>query len=158
MVRALYVRPGPCIAQYPPDPHRLDPWLDAALARHHAHVPVGARSLCGAGVAADPGPRILARCTRDINAVDTQIPQQIGSLIDLTSVMLTRLVGVVIFTPIFIVPGVLLAVVGGFCGQLYIKAQLAVKRHMSVAHAPVLGHFGAAIAGMGAWSRAAWGY
>jgi hypothetical protein len=114
--------------------------------------------LCGAGVAADPGPRILARCTRDINAVDTQIPQQIGSLIDLTSVMLTRLVGVVIFTPIFIVPGVLLAVVGGFCGQLYIKAQLAVKRHMSVAHAPVLGHFGAAIAGMGAWSRAAWGY
>jgi hypothetical protein len=43
----------------------------------------------------------------------------------------------------------LLAIVGGACGQLYIKAQLAVKRHMSVAHAPVLGHFGAAITGMG---------
>jgi hypothetical protein len=42
----------------------------------------------------------------------------------------------------------LLAVIGGWCGQLYIRAQLCVKREMSNARAPVLGHFGAAIAGI----------
>jgi ABC-type multidrug transport system fused ATPase/permease subunit len=97
-----------------------------------------------------PTSRILARCTRDINAVDNMIPQELGALIDMTSVMATRLLAVVVFTPVFVVPGAVLALVGGACGQVYIKAQLAVKRHMSVAHAPVLGHFGAAIVGMGA--------
>jgi ABC-type multidrug transport system fused ATPase/permease subunit len=96
-----------------------------------------------------PTSRIIARCTRDIRAIDTSIPEQLGYLIDLTSSMITRLAAVVIFTPIFVVPGFMLAAAGGAFGQLYIKAQLGVKRHMSVAHAPVLGHFGAAIAGMG---------
>jgi ABC-type multidrug transport system fused ATPase/permease subunit len=96
-----------------------------------------------------PTSRIIARCTRDIRAVDSQIPEQLGALLDISACMITRLAGVVILTPIFVVPGFLLAVIGGFCGQLYIKAQLGVKRHMSVAHAPVLGHFGAAINGMG---------
>lgn len=51
-------------------------------------------------------------------------------------------------TPLFLVPGVLVAVLGGACGQIYIAAQLSVKREMSNAKAPVLGHFGAAIAGL----------
>ena len=51
--------------------------------------------------------------------------------------------------PIFVIPGLLLGAVGGYLGQVYMKAQLSVKREMSNAKAPVLGHFGAAIAGLG---------
>lgn len=50
---------------------------------------------------------------------------------------------------IFVVPGVVVAAIGAWCGQIYIKAQLSVKREMSNARSPVLGHFGAAIAGLG---------
>jgi hypothetical protein len=38
---------------------------------------------------------------------------------------------------------------GIWCAQVYIKAQLCVKREMSNARSPVLGHFGAAVAGIG---------
>jgi ABC-type multidrug transport system fused ATPase/permease subunit len=95
-----------------------------------------------------PTSRIIARCTQDIRAVDGSIPDQLANLIDLTFTMLVKLGAVILFTPVFILPGAVLFVLGGWCGQIYIKAQLSVKREMSVARAPVLGHFGAAIAGL----------
>ena len=51
----------------------------------------------------------------------------------------------------FVFPGLIVALLGGWCGQIYIKAQLSVKREMSNAKSPVLGHFGAAIAGLGSY-------
>ncbi len=42
-----------------------------------------------------------------------------------------------------------MGVVGGWLGHLYMKAQLSVKRELSNAKSPVLGHIGAAIAGLG---------
>ncbi|KAG5653497.1 hypothetical protein H0H81_012707 [Sphagnurus paluster] len=62
--------------------------------------------------------------------------------------MLVKFGAVVLLTPVFLLPGVLVAILGGWCGQIYIAAQLSVKREMSNAKAPVLGHFGAAIAGL----------
>jgi ABC-type multidrug transport system fused ATPase/permease subunit len=59
-----------------------------------------------------------------------------------------KFTAVIIMTPIFVVPGFIVATLGGWCGQIYIKAQLSVKREMSNARSPVLGHFGAAIAGL----------
>ena len=47
-----------------------------------------------------------------------------------------------------ILPGVIITGLGVWLGQIYMKAQLAVKREMSNARAPVLGHFGAAVAGL----------
>ena len=63
--------------------------------------------------------------------------------------MIVKLGAVVLLTPIFVIPGIVVAILGGWCGQIYIKAQLSVKREMSNARSPVLGHFGAAIAGLG---------
>lgn len=56
---------------------------------------------------------------------------------------------VVIMSPIFAIPGTILLVLGGWLGQVYMKAQLAVKRERSNARSPVLAHFGAAISGLG---------
>jgi hypothetical protein len=44
--------------------------------------------------------------------------------------------------------GIILAILGGLLGQVYIKGQLAVKREMSNAKAPVIGIFNGAMAGI----------
>lgn len=63
--------------------------------------------------------------------------------------VLLKLGAVAFFAPGFVPLGILLALAGGAVGQIYMKAQLSVKREMSVAKAPVLGHFGATMAGLG---------
>lgn len=66
--------------------------------------------------------------------------------------MLIKAMAVVYLTPVFIFPCVIIAVVGARLGQVYMKAQIAIKREMSNAKAPVLGHFGAAVAGLSSFS------
>ncbi|KAF8507383.1 P-loop containing nucleoside triphosphate hydrolase protein [Hysterangium stoloniferum] len=95
-----------------------------------------------------PTARIIARCTQDIRAVDGAIPLYFSSLVNISQTMLVSFVAVVIFVPAFILPGVLVAIVGVVCGQMYIRAQLPVKREMSNRRSPVIAHFGAAIAGL----------
>jgi H+/Cl- antiporter ClcA len=62
--------------------------------------------------------------------------------------MIVKLGAVVTMTPVFLAPGLFIGVLGGWIGRIYMKAQLSVKREMSNAKSPVLGHFGAAIAGL----------
>ena len=64
--------------------------------------------------------------------------------------MLLKFLAVVYLTPIFSVPGISIAVLGAWLGRVYMKAQIAIKREMSNAKAPVLGHFGASVAGLSA--------
>ncbi|KAH7906916.1 P-loop containing nucleoside triphosphate hydrolase protein [Hygrophoropsis aurantiaca] len=95
-----------------------------------------------------PTSRVLTRCTQDIQAIDQELPQCIGFMVELTVTILIRLGAIVVMTPAFLLPGIIVGVVGGFVGRTYMKAQLSVKREMSNAKAPVLGHFGAAITGL----------
>ena len=62
--------------------------------------------------------------------------------------MLMKFFAVVSFSPIFAVPIFFVSVLGRWYGQIYMKAQLSVKREMRNARGPVLGHFGAAISGL----------
>lgn len=62
--------------------------------------------------------------------------------------MVTKLGGIVMLTPIFLLPSLLVAAIGGWFGNVYTKGQLSVKREMSNARAPVLANFGAAISGL----------
>ncbi|KAF8265084.1 hypothetical protein EI94DRAFT_1736769, partial [Lactarius quietus] len=66
-----------------------------------------------------PTSRVITRVTQDIRACTT---------------MLLKFLAVVYLTPIFSVPGIAIAI--------------AIKREMSNAKAPVLGHFGASVAGL----------
>lgn len=56
---------------------------------------------------------------------------------------------VIIMSPIFGIPGAILCVIGWWMGQLFMKAQLAVKRERSNARAPILAHVSAALHGLG---------
>ncbi|KAK0192566.1 hypothetical protein F5146DRAFT_1040501 [Armillaria mellea] len=95
-----------------------------------------------------PASRIIARCTLDIRAVDSMLPTLLLNLTSMTMAMFLRFSAIVVFTPAFLVPGLIMGIAGANLGQIYMKAQLPVKREMSNAKAPVLGHFGAAIAGL----------
>ncbi|KAH7908629.1 P-loop containing nucleoside triphosphate hydrolase protein [Hygrophoropsis aurantiaca] len=95
-----------------------------------------------------PTSRVITRCTQDIQAIDEDLARSVGFMIELTITILIRLGVIVFMTPAFLLPGIIVGVVGGFVGRTYIKAQLSVKREMSNAKAPVLGHFGAAVTGL----------
>ena len=69
-------------------------------------------------------------------------------VVNITLSCFMKIGAVLMFTPVFLLPAVFIAALGGFLGSVYIKAQLAVKREMSNAKAPVLGVFGGAIAGL----------
>ncbi|KIY46182.1 P-loop containing nucleoside triphosphate hydrolase protein [Fistulina hepatica ATCC 64428] len=95
-----------------------------------------------------PTSRIIARCTADIRSVDGPVSMYLFTLCEMSLEMACKLAAVILMTPVFLFPGLLVAVAGGWLGQIYIKAQLSVKREMSNARAPVLGHLGAAIEGL----------
>ncbi|KAH0835495.1 hypothetical protein J3R83DRAFT_9163 [Lanmaoa asiatica] len=113
-----------------------------------------------------PASRIIARCTQDIRAskfhcprsvssilishlpVDGPLPTGLAWVLELSMKMFFSLGAVVVITPAFLLPGVIVGVVGAWVGRVYMKAQLSVKREMSNAKSPVLGHLGAAMAGL----------
>lgn len=60
-------------------------------------------------------------------------------VLQLTLGLCIRFTTVILFSPAFLIPGLLITLLGGFFGQLFMKAQLPVKREMSNARAPILG-------------------
>lgn len=76
-----------------------------------------------------PVGRIIQRFTMDIRAIDGPLSERTESMIQLTVHLIQRMSVIVWFTPAFLVPGAVLAVLGLTIAQLYIKAQLPVKRY-----------------------------
>jgi hypothetical protein len=68
--------------------------------------------------------------------------------VNITLSCIIKMGAVVFFTPVFLLPAVFIAALGGWLGNVYMKAQLSVKREMSNAKAPVIGVFGGAISGL----------
>ncbi|KAG8900334.1 hypothetical protein FRC00_013442 [Tulasnella sp. 408] len=95
-----------------------------------------------------PQGRIIARFTRDMRSVDASVPSLFSEVLGMQTSILFQFGAIIIYSPAFLVPGLLVAAVGAWLGQVYIRAQLAVKREMSNAKSPLYSHFGAAIAGL----------
>jgi hypothetical protein len=84
--------------------------------------------------------------------VDGPVSLSFNWVIEFSISMLLKFLAVVYLTPGFSGPGIAIALLGAWVGRVYMKAQIAIKREMSNAKAPVLGHFGASVAGLGAAS------
>ncbi|KAF8956519.1 multidrug resistance-associated ABC transporter [Flammula alnicola] len=95
-----------------------------------------------------PTARIISRFTQDIRMVDGPIAEGFLSLSSIGVTMITNIGVILIFTPIFLFPGLAVAALGLYLGNIYLKAQLSAKREMSNARSPVLAHFSAAVAGI----------
>ncbi|KAI9069817.1 hypothetical protein FKP32DRAFT_1671074 [Trametes sanguinea] len=95
-----------------------------------------------------PTARIIARCTEDIGMVDNRVERVTEAITEKSVYMVLKVVAVIIFSPIFIVPAILVSLASWLCTYVSVKVQLAVKRELSNSKAPVLAHFGAAISGI----------
>ncbi|EJD51853.1 ATP-binding cassette transporter [Auricularia subglabra TFB-10046 SS5] len=95
-----------------------------------------------------PTSRVIARCTQDLRSIDGPLSGLLSDLVELGIGLICKFAAVIFMSPIFVVPGAIVAAIGWWCGQVYIASQLSVKREMSNARSPVLGHFGAAITGL----------
>jgi hypothetical protein len=70
--------------------------------------------------------------------VDWNVPTTLGYTIQSSIAGLSRFAAIFMLTPSFFFAGIVVALLGWYCGQVYIKAQLSVKREMSNAKAPIL--------------------
>ncbi|KAI0325196.1 P-loop containing nucleoside triphosphate hydrolase protein [Cubamyces sp. BRFM 1775] len=95
-----------------------------------------------------PTARIITRCTQDIETLDNRIARSTELLVEVTLFMLVRVLAIILFSPVFIFPAILVMSVSALCGHIFMKAQLSVKRELSNHKAPVLAHFGATISGI----------
>ncbi|OSD00621.1 P-loop containing nucleoside triphosphate hydrolase protein [Trametes coccinea BRFM310] len=95
-----------------------------------------------------PTARIIARCTEDIAMVDNRIEKATEAMTEKSVYMVLKVVAIIIFSPIFVVPAILVSLASAMCAYVFMKVQLAVKRELSNSKAPVLAHFGAAISGI----------
>ncbi|KAJ7246497.1 multidrug resistance-associated ABC transporter [Mycena rebaudengoi] len=96
-----------------------------------------------------PVSRIIARCTSDVAALDGILPGMLKDVIHVSSLMLIELCSIVLVVPQVLFVGLLVGFLGYLLGQIYMSAQLGVKRHVSNAKAPILAHLGAAVGGLG---------
>ncbi|KAF7296042.1 Multidrug resistance-associated ABC transporter [Mycena kentingensis (nom. inval.)] len=97
---------------------------------------------------ATPTSRIMARAVQDIKIVDDLIGLGAYRVIQLSFGLGVKFTAIMAFSPAFLVSGIIITLLGGACGQLFMKAQLPVKREMSRAKAPILGHFTAVLDGL----------
>ncbi len=73
--------------------------------------------------------------------VDGPLAMWFQHVLDISMTLIVKFCAIVIVTPVFLVPSAAVAIAGGICGQVYIKAQLGVKRQMANAKAPVLAQY-----------------
>ncbi|KAG8872970.1 hypothetical protein FRB97_007147 [Tulasnella sp. 331] len=89
-----------------------------------------------------PMGRITSRFTQDIATTDTMIPQMASGWFEITVAMLIKFCAVILYSPVFVLPGIAVALAGNWV------AKLSVKRQMSNAKSPVYPGFHAAMAGL----------
>lgn len=82
--------------------------------------------------------------------MDAQFCAATYYVFDITIQLVIKLIAVIIISPIFALPGFVTVIVGCWVGDVYMKAQLPVKREFSNAKAPIMAHFGSAVGGLGA--------
>ncbi|CDO74329.1 hypothetical protein BN946_scf184850.g1 [Trametes cinnabarina] len=95
-----------------------------------------------------PTARIIARSTVDIGTLDNRFARATEMMTQVFVYMLLKVVAVLIFSPIFVIPAVFVSLVSALCAHVFVKVQLSVTRELSNAKAPVLAHFGAAVSGI----------
>lgn len=99
-----------------------------------------------------PVGRIVARCTQDISSIDDNVQLYSYILMRITVILVILFTASVGMAGLYaLVPGLLLAILGGYLGFIYLKCQLCVRREMSNAKAPVLSQIGTALNGLREW-------
>ena len=93
--------------------------------------------------------RILTRCTQDIGMIDGWLPYLFVVFIYSSIMNASLFVVAVVKAGVYaLIPGLLLVVVGGFLSNVYLKAQINVKREVNLRKAPIISQIGVVLAGL----------
>ncbi|KAG5644692.1 hypothetical protein DXG03_007915 [Asterophora parasitica] len=85
---------------------------------------------------------------KQANAVDSVIPDLVSNLFAIVATLIVHFGAIILLAPRVGIFGLAIFAYGAFIGNVYMKAQMSVKRELSKAKAPVLAHFGASIEGL----------
>ncbi|GMR36740.1 hypothetical protein PMAYCL1PPCAC_06935 [Pristionchus mayeri] len=91
--------------------------------------------------------RILNRCSKDIETIDSQLPMNTKYFVMCIYSIITTLLVIVISTPLFIVVIIPLALIYVLFLRFYVPTSRQLKRLESVNRSPVYSHFGESIQG-----------
>lgn len=80
--------------------------------------------------------------------MDGSLGPLLNTTLTLIIYTISHLIAVAVSAPVFILPGAVIGILGGILGQIYMKAQLSIKRERSKAKSPVLAEVNDAIAGV----------
>jgi len=94
-----------------------------------------------------PVGRIINRFAKDISSLDLRLLMWLQYVIDSALQIVFRIGAVTSVMPIFVVPAVVVACIGYVLGEIYVRANIAVKRCQSVTESPLFSHFGDTILG-----------
>lgn len=81
--------------------------------------------------------RIVSRFTNDMQIIDSVIYNSIWVCGETATSIATRLFGVILFSPIFVIPSMLAAYCGFVLGNIYLRCQLAIRRETRCADKPI---------------------
>ncbi|KAJ6535432.1 hypothetical protein B0H19DRAFT_1079915 [Mycena capillaripes] len=100
-----------------------------------------------------PVSRIIARCTADVAALDGMLPAMLKDVIHVATLMVVELFSIVLVIPQVFFIGIVVGLLGYGLGQIYMAAQLGIKREVSNSKA-CFNHYtfsflGAAVGGLG---------
>ena len=84
-----------------------------------------------------------------MNAIDGSFTGYLSPLISLSLGLVSLFVSSVVMAGwAALIPGLVLIVLGSYLGNIYLKAQLSIKREMSTAKAPVTSQVGVVLSGL----------
>ncbi|PWW78291.1 P-loop containing nucleoside triphosphate hydrolase protein [Tuber magnatum] len=95
-----------------------------------------------------PVGRIINRLSNDIAALDNNLGPYVNIVFDQLLDIVFRAAVMTGLLPAFLLPTILVSFIGITCGELYVRAQIGVKRIISVKESPLISHFGDTISGI----------
>ncbi|KAF9454753.1 hypothetical protein P691DRAFT_826914, partial [Macrolepiota fuliginosa MF-IS2] len=97
---------------------------------------------------ATPSARVTVRATQDIRIIDGPLPNNIRRVTELNISMLAKFVAIIIYSPFYIAPALVISFLGFVNGQCYMRAQVPVRRMMLNSKSPILVHFSETVDGL----------
>ena len=95
-----------------------------------------------------PVGRIINRFSKDIEAVETSIPDSYKSLIRCLFQVCSTVLVVSVSTPLFLIPLVPITILYVFCQRYYVSSTRQLKRLEAVSKSPIFSHFGETLSGV----------
>ncbi|XP_043261450.1 uncharacterized protein LOC122402590 [Colletes gigas] len=96
----------------------------------------------------NPSGRILNRFSKDVGAMDEQLPRAILEAVQIFLVIIGVLIMVMIMNHWMIIPLAILGILFYFMGLLYLRTAQSIKRLEGVAKSPVFSHINATLSGL----------